>query len=162
MREPKPIRGARTPLFERLTDLDLTQHQEPRPCRVLEGAELRQSVRLEVSRLLNTRTPMLQDRNGAVIDYGIPDFSSMSASSAGDRERLADTIARKVSRFEPRLRQVRVTIERDETNPRAVIGTLEGVLVVESIHEPVSFPLLIHSRTGEVAVQEPAAPNHGS
>ena len=162
MREPKPIRGARTPLFERLTDLDRLQRQEPNPQRVLDSDELKRSVRDEVSRLLNTRCPVREDRNGAVIDYGLPDFSWMSAASETDRQQLAATISRKVAKFEPRLREVRVTLEPDQADPRSVIGILEGVLLVESIREPVLFPLLAHKQTGEVAVGEPSTRAYGS
>jgi type VI secretion system lysozyme-like protein len=155
-------------LFERLTDLDRAQTRECRPLRVLDRAELAASVRGEVSRLLNTRCASWEDGAGTVIDYGLPDFSWMSASSDDDRQRLAAMIAHKVACFEPRLREVRVTIRRDESNPRAVLGMLEGVLLVESIREPVSFPLLAYKQTGEVAVGEsslagkPSSPAYGS
>lgn len=162
MREPKPIRGARAPLFERLTDLNRTQTQEPRPQRVLDFVQLKRSVREEVSRLLNTRCATWEDRNGTVMDYGLPDFSWMNPSSETDRQLLAATIARKVASFEPRLKAVRVTIQRDETSPRAVLGTLEGVLQVESIREPVSFPLLAYKQTGEVKIGESSFAAYGS
>jgi len=149
-------------LFDRLTDLNRAQTQEPHPDRVLDSAALRRSVRREVSRLLNTRCTGWQDRNGTVIDYGLPDFSWMNPASETDRQTLAGTIARKISCFEPRLREVRVTIQRDETNPRAVLGILEGVLLVESIREPVSFPLLALKQSGEVTVGESSSPAYGS
>ena len=157
-KQPKPIAGARTPLFERLIDEQPHEPGEPNPYRVHGREELRESVRKEVATLLNTRCPAREDRNGSVIDYGVPDFSWMSAASGNDRQQLADTIARKVAAFEPRLRQIRVTLERDACDPRAVIGTLEGVLLVESIREPVSFPLLIHHKLGQTVVSsvEPA------
>jgi type VI secretion system lysozyme-like protein len=162
VREPKPISGARAPLFERLTDLNREEKQESRPQRVLDSGELRRSVRQEVSRLLNTRCATWEDRTGTVLDYGLPDFSWMSPASETDRQLLAATIARKVACFEPRLREVRVTIQRDETNPRTVLGMLEGVLLVESIREPVSFPLVAHKQSGEVAVGESSSAAYGS
>ena len=155
MREPKqprPIAGARTPLFERLADYQPYEPGEPNPLRVYNREQLRESVRGEVARLLNTRCAAREDRNGSVIDYGIPDFSWMSAASGDNRRQLADTIARKVADFEPRLRQVRVNLEPDQTDPGAVLGAIEAVLVVESIREPVSFPLVIHNKTGAADV----------
>lgn len=160
-KQPKPIAGARIPLFERLVDQDLQQASEPNPLRVHHREELRESVRREVARLLNTRCPVREDRNGSVIDYGLPDFSWMTAASGDDRRQLAETIARKVTAYEPRLRQVRVALERDPEDPRALIGTIEGVLVVETIQEPVSFPLLLHNKTGKARLA-PAAASHGS
>jgi len=86
----------------------------------------------------------------------------MSASSGTDRQLLAATIARKVTCFEPRLREVRVTIQQDETNPRAVLGISKACWLVESIREPVSFPLLAYKQSGEVAVGESSSPAYGS
>jgi type VI secretion system protein ImpF len=118
-------------------------------------AELRESIRRELGRLLNTRCAARNDRNGSVIDYGIPDFSWMSAASADDRLLLADTIARKVAMFEPRLREVRVKIEPDAADPRGVTGTIEAKLMLESIRESVSFPLAIRNKSGEILIAEP-------
>jgi type VI secretion system protein ImpF len=144
-------------LFERLTDYQPQEPAEASPLRVYSREELRESIRREVGRLLNTRCPVPEERNGTVIDYGIPDFSWMSAASGDHRQQLANTIAAKVAAFEPRLEQVRVHLERDSADPRAIIGTIEGVLVVESIREAVSFPLLIHNKNGvmDVAPSEP-------
>jgi type VI secretion system lysozyme-like protein len=162
--EPKWIKGARIPLFERLTDHRPLERTEATPLRVHNVEELRESVRLEVSRLLNTRCPVREDRNGTVIDYGLPDFSWMSAASGENRQQLADIIARKVAAFEPRLAQVRVTLARDATDPRALTGTIEALLVVESIREPVSFPLAFYTKTGaaEVALAPSGGPSHGN
>jgi type VI secretion system lysozyme-like protein len=124
-------------------------------------AALKESIRREIAHLLNTRCPVRQDRNGTVIDYGLPDFSWMSAASADDRQALALVITRKVNAFEPRLREVRVTIEPDAADPRAVVGTIQAMLVVESLREPVSFPVAIRNKTGEVLVNFDPHPGYG-
>jgi type VI secretion system protein ImpF len=160
-RQPKPIRGARTPLFERLLTTSRSDPAAPSPARVHNRTELKESVRREIARLLNTRCAARQDRNGSVIDYGIPDFSWMSAASGDDRQLLADTIARKVRAFEPRLQDVRVTIESDVTDRRAVIGFIEATLVVESIREPVSFPLAMRDKNGPVVISPEPYPGYG-
>jgi type VI secretion system protein ImpF len=133
----------------------------PAPLRVYNRRELKESVRKEMVRLLNTRCPVREDRNGSVIDYGIPDFSWMSAASADDRKLLADTIAKKVRAFEPRLQQVRVTIEPNSADPRVVVGTIEAMLLVESILEPVSFPLAIRDKSGTVVLPRETYPGYG-
>jgi type VI secretion system lysozyme-like protein len=160
-KQPKPIPGARTPLFERLVDY---QSHEPSQAdlRVQNRQQLRESVRRELYRLLNTRCPTRADRNGTVIDYGIPDFSWMSSSSGDDRQQLAEIIARKVAAFEPRLAHVRVMFDEEQTDPRAVEGTISAVLIVEAIREPVSFPLLIHNKSGVAELAAPASPHKPS
>jgi type VI secretion system lysozyme-like protein len=160
-KQPKPIPGARTPLFERLVDYQTHEPAQPN-LRVQNRQQLRESVRRELYRLLNTRCPSREDRNGTVIDYGIPDFSWMSASSGDDRRQLAEIIARKVAAFEPRLAQVRVMLDQRQTDPRAVEGTISAVLIVESIPEPVSFPLLIHNKAGVAELATPASPDKPS
>jgi len=111
--------------------------------------------------LLQSRRSTAEDRNGTVIDYGLPDITRLSAASGTDRELLGGMIAGKIAQFEPRLRQVVVSVERDPANPRGVLCTIEGVLVMETITEPVSFPLLIDSRTGEVKLQ-PSVADYGT
>jgi type VI secretion system lysozyme-like protein len=146
-KQPKPVRGARIPLFERLTDLHPNEATETVPLRIYTLDELADSVRREVARLLNTRS-LAKDRNGSVLDYGLPDFSWMSAASGDDRRLLADTIARKIAAFEPRLTQVRVTLERDPSDPRRLTGSIHAILFTETLREPVFFPLLMDAKTG--------------
>lgn len=155
-KQPKPIRGARAPLFERLEGPNWEGAGQGSAQHVYGVLALLESVRRELSKLLNTRCSR-EDRNATVIDYGIPDFSWMSASSGDDRLRLAQIIERKITAFEPRLDQVRVTLERDATDPRAAIGTIGAELVMESIREPVSFPLLILAKAGAIELAAPVA-----
>src|SRR4029077_11608679 len=90
MLEPKVRAGARILLFDRLVDTEPESQKEVRPLRILDKAGLKESVRRELGRLLNTRCPIplapLAERT--VINYGIPDFSSLSPHSMDDRNRL--------------------------------------------------------------------------
>jgi type VI secretion system lysozyme-like protein len=148
-------------LFERLGNDASNDPGKPPPVRVYGRVELRESIRRELVRLLNTRCTARRDRNGTVIDYGIPDFSWMSASSADDRQLLAETLARKIASFEPRLREVRVTIEPDASDVRCVVGSIEATLVVETIRESVSFPLAIRNKSGEAVLSADPYPGYG-
>jgi type VI secretion system lysozyme-like protein len=148
-------------LFERLSNGAINDPGGPPPARVYGRVELKESIRRELGRLLNTRCAARRDRNGTVIDYGIPDFSWMSASSADDRQLLAETLAQKIANFEPRLREVRVTIEPDASDVRRVIGSIEATLVVESIREAVSFPLAIRNKSGEAVLAADPFPGYG-
>lgn len=157
MRQPKTILGARAPLFDRLVDSDPASLQERSPHRVLNAAGLRASVARELARLLNTRCPASEDRNGTVIDYGIPSLSHFSASSDSDRDALATIMKRKIEAFEPRLRNVRVFLERNPGSPSGLTGVIEASLVTESLSEAVSFPLVLHGRDGEITVSDSMA-----
>src|SRR5262245_10797544 len=107
--EPKIIPGARAPLFDRLVDPSSRSAQGRPFATVLDRDALKESVRTELSRLLNTRSAIpvhsAQEPQTA-IDYGIPDFSSLSPSSTEDQNRIAQCVSRAIQTFEPRLKQV--------------------------------------------------------
>jgi len=98
----------------------------------------------------------LDSRGGemSVLDYGVPDFTALSALSGDDRVKLSAAVAQSISAFEPRLRDVRVTAEGLRSNDRALILRLDALLVVGDYAEPVSFPLLVRVGAGEVSVSE--------
>ena len=160
MRDPKPVEGGRALLFERLADSDpRSREEEAQPFRVLDVQALRESVRRELGRLLNTRRharsgPGAGEGEMTVLDYGIPDFSPLSASSGDDQNRLAAEVAAAVTAFEPRLSGVRVRVERLRAEDRALLLRIEGRLTVGRVAEPVSFPVLVRSKSGEALVDE--------
>lgn len=158
MREPKPIQGAKALLFERLVDEDPHTPGETQPFRIYGVAALRASVGRELMRLLNTRCPRLggvvNEADRTILDYGIPDFAHLTAGSDTDTQQLARTLERTIAIYEPRLRSVRVTVERSRMSQSAVVGSIEGLLVVGNVNEPVSFPLLLALKTGEVVLTE--------
>ena len=154
MLRPRNIEGAKAPLFDRLVDLDPKSQTESRPFRTLNRLELRESVLRELGWLLNTRCPipvhLLYDRERSIIDYGIPNFSHLVPQSGDDQKRLAWVLSRTIDAFEPRLSGVRVAVTPDPTNPMALQFQIEANLVVGAGTEPVSFPAVIHPKTGEV------------
>jgi type VI secretion system protein ImpF len=111
----------------------------------------------ELQSLLNTRLPISADPGDegsqSVVNYGLPDFSTLNAASPGDRTMLARLMERKIAAFEPRLQQVRVLLEMDPTSRRKLVGTLRGILLLGSISEPVSFPVSLGD--SGVAIQRP-------
>ena len=158
MREPKPITGARALLFERLVDLNPgSQDDGPRPFRVLNREQLKESVRRELQQLLNTRCSLplhqIAEEERTVINYGIPDFSSLSAEDADARDLISTVIGRTIAAYEPRLKQIRVTVEQLPDNRWALGLNVEALLVVDSFTEPVSFPVLLNNKNGAVEVQ---------
>ena len=59
-----------------------------------------------------------------------------------------------IASFEPRLQQARVTVEENTENERALWARIDAILVVESVKEPVSFPVLIQSMSGATKFHE--------
>jgi type VI secretion system protein ImpF len=182
MRQLKPIAGARVLLFDRLVDLHPEADEGQRPFRILDREQLKASVRRELGRLLNTRCSIPLDRLGeterSVVNYGIPDFSSLSAHNADDRALIGSIIAKTIAAFEPRLREVRVDVEpigdresaairqtqcehdifeMDESGPGSEGGLLvfiEALMAVDLFNEPVSFPVLLNSKNGAAEIHD--------
>jgi type VI secretion system protein ImpF len=157
-KDPKPVEGGRALLFERLVDDERDpQGVEPRPLRVHGVGELKESVRRELMQLLNTRCPvpshLLGSEERTVLDYGIPDFSSLSAHSGDDQRLIATIVASTITAFEPRLKDVRVVAERTQ-NAQSLRLQLGAMLVVGAYTEPVSFELHVHPKTGEIKAYE--------
>lgn len=148
----------RAPLFDRLTDLNPGAIGEPRPMRTLDRTGLRESVRRELGRLLNTRSSIPVDQLAerpelTVLEYGIPDLSAYSIGDDDHQRLLAGVVARAVTAFEPRLREVRVSVVRLEDEQRSLLLRIDAVLTADEVAEPVSFPALMGLKSGRAEVQ---------
>jgi type VI secretion system protein ImpF len=170
MSEPHITGGARALLFERLVDLEPDRKEEAQPFRVLTGQELWKSVSRELGQLLNSRCPvplqLLGEEERTVINYGIPDFTSLSPQSSVDRDLIANIIGQTIMAFEPRLRNVRVTVEPFDDDERSLQLVVEADLVTDQVVEisshthlgtsvePITFPMVLNRRTGIMELYE--------
>jgi len=157
MVDPKPIEGARALLFDRLVDVHL-DHEHEQPLRILNHNQLKASVRRELDRLLNTRCSIPLHRIGeeerSVVNYGIPDFSSLSPHSADDLALIASIVGQTIAAFEPRLRQVRVEVGPASGAESALWLNISARLVVGVFAEPVSFPLILNNKSGSAELHD--------
>jgi type VI secretion system lysozyme-like protein len=91
-------------LFDRLSDhAPFSVHETDT------GPDIHESVRAELSRLLNTRRhrdPYLRQAN--VLDYGLPDWTPVGRHNAEEQARLLRIIQSTIQQYEPRLKNVRV------------------------------------------------------
>ena len=144
---PRRGPGSRALLFDRLFDLDLRQVEEAQPRRVLRRGQVVDSIRRELLRLLNTRCAETVERLGdevrTVVNYGLPDFITLSPGSERDRQRLARLIADAIRAYEPRLRNPVVVASAEPGRPGVLAIGVDGMLVIDNLAEPVSFPLVI-------------------
>jgi len=79
----------------------------------------------------------------SMIRYGIPDLSSLSLLSPKDRERLRGEVQCAIERFEPRLTEVKVTLN--------VPDKAGAVLLERMLHFRVDAFLKIHPRRPPVS-----------
>ena len=175
MADPKLIVGARPLLFDRLIEHDpdeAGEEQSPqledgdeselpvrwkknhrqRPLQFLDQRELKNSVRRELERLLNTRCSIplhrLAEEERSVINYGIPDFSSLSRDNADDRALIGAIVGQTITAFEPRLRQVSVEVLPVSQMESSLQLNINAELRVGTFSEPVSFPVTLNSKSG--------------
>src|SRR5208282_6533427 len=77
---------------------------------------LKAALRRDLEWLLNTRRNPLAapesmvETSQSLFNYGLPDFSALSANAPKDRQKLLAELEHTISLFEPRLRNVRVVI----------------------------------------------------
>jgi type VI secretion system protein ImpF len=158
MTDPKPIAGARALLFDRLVDVPPYGDEREQPLRILNREQLKASVRRELERLLNTRCSIPLHRLGeeerSVVNYGIPDFSSLSPHNADDHALIASVVAQTIAAFEPRLRQVHVEVGPVSVTESALWLNISAHLVVDLFAEPISFPLTLNSKSGTAELHD--------
>ncbi|WP_321843975.1 type VI secretion system baseplate subunit TssE [Paraburkholderia bannensis] len=138
-----PAFVAPMPLFERLADdapFDAHERTDAMAARRLDAQGLRDSVRAELLRLLNTRRGRSMRETADVLHYGLPDWSALSAARAGDRSTLERDVAQAIRAFEPRLAAPRVTIEPDADAPWRLCLRIAGLLCgLDGAQQPARF-----------------------
>jgi type VI secretion system lysozyme-like protein len=151
MIEPKVRSGARVLLFDRLVDMEPQSQKEVRPLRIMDKQGLKNSIRRELGRLLNTRCPIplappAEERT--VINYGIPDFSALSPNNGDHCSKLESWIREAIVSYEPRLADVKVIVESPGPDERSLTARIEANLQLETIREPVAFSVVMKRDAG--------------
>ncbi|WKE64482.1 type VI secretion system baseplate subunit TssE [Gallaecimonas kandeliae] len=128
------------PLFDRLADDSPFQPAERPSAAALVHQALAESVRAELSRLLNTRRDTIPRRAElTVIDYGVADWTGLSSQRETDRRRFATSIVRAITAFEPRLQSPAVEVELLEPKRWALKIRISGHLWLHQERWPVAF-----------------------
>ncbi|HSS79152.1 MAG TPA: type VI secretion system baseplate subunit TssE [Thermoanaerobaculia bacterium] len=139
---------APVPLFDRLSD----PRDGAPPPRGLDRAGLRESLCRELARIFNTRCGLTVARYLAeeltVTEYGIPDLSAFSPANQGDHRRLEAVVTRAVQAFEPRLSEVRVTVEAESGRERALWLSIAAALDSGAFRELIEFPVAFDVKRG--------------
>ncbi len=152
-----PRNAAPMPLFDRLVGREEVPPPQGPPGRTLDREGLRESVRRELERMLNTRSsipaPLLEDRPLTAIEYGMPDFGTVSAANDDDQRRLIRWLLRAVEAFEPRLRSPRVDAVEVTAQGQGLVFSLAGELVAGAVREPIVFPVVIDQQGAEVSTR---------
>ncbi len=139
---------ARLSLLDRLLDERPGDTSEGTLRRTATAEELKAFVRRDLEWLLSTRRTLVRDRplrgERTVTEYGLPDFAPVSPGNQQALNKVAREVRRAIEAFEPRLHDVRVTVE-PALAPGRVTARVEALLVVGEVRRPVAFPFKIRT-----------------
>ncbi|MGB6745210.1 MAG: type VI secretion system baseplate subunit TssE [Terracidiphilus sp.] len=119
----------------------------------------RDALKRDLEWLMNTRQPPLPELAGypaakaSVINYGLPDISQLGLSNAADHRTLRLAIETCLRNFEPRLMDVRVTLEGSDTTDRRLRFHIEGNMKLDPAPEEISFDTVLELTSGEYKVK---------
>ncbi len=143
-------------VLDRLIDQDADQPN------ITLGYDLRHMidvVRRDLEDLLNTRLTnttipdeFVQSRN-SVLNYGLPDLSSLGGDTAERRAEIGLIIEQVIERFEPRLRNVHARIADGVGGAQTLRFQIHAELNVDPAPE-VGFETVLELMTGHASIQE--------
>lgn len=115
--------------------------------------QLRDTVARDLERLLNARSALLSTQSehaalgsqakASVMCFGVPDFAGRVLASSEDQRYIAVSLARAIETHEPRLQQVSVDFQQDDSSGRSLQFTIRATLVVRPARESVSFDAVL-------------------
>ena len=140
------IRGALAPLFDRLSSADAGVKSE----QLLTPDQLEYSIAQDLSRLLNTRSPLVCKEfvahTGTTLDYGMPDISALSSKSQSDLDFLQSVVTHAITCFEPRLKQIEVKAFASQKFAGGVVLIISGVVSIGLMLRQLNFELQLDQR----------------
>ncbi|HTA87336.1 MAG TPA: type VI secretion system baseplate subunit TssE [Silvibacterium sp.] len=119
----------------------------------------KEALKRDLEWLLNTRQPPIPElveyplAKASVINFGLPDITSLGLSSASDHGRLRKAIEVCLRNFEPRLMDVRVTLEGSDMTDRRLRFHIEGNMKLDPAPEEISFDTVLELSSGEYKVK---------
>lgn len=143
-------------VLDRLIDENPGISRDAPKLRVQAMRELRRSVRRDIEALLNTRqtildwTDDLDQIEHSMIDFGTPDFSSLSLTSADAREGFRALVEERIRKMEPRFKTVEVQLVANaDPFDRTLRFRIDAWIYVDPAPERVDFDSLLEpvSRT---------------
>lgn len=122
---------------------------------------IRESIRRDLENLFNTRYCCVSPPQGyrhlddSVLNYGLPDLSTINMTSFDSRTEFCRKIERAVLRFEPRIKTVKVKTEAALDNEDPTIRfRVEATLNVNPLQELIIFESALNPVNQTVNVSE--------
>ena len=164
MAELTPKERLQPSLLDRLTDEEPQKTQESRNQRVLSPSRLRESVRRDLSWLLNTtQLEATEDLSGypevarSTLNYGVPDLSGKTSTTV-DVPTLEKAIREAICEFEPRLLKdtvsIKVVLDDKKMSHNALSFVIEASLWSQPLPLRVFMKTRLDLETGDISVSE--------
>jgi type VI secretion system protein ImpF len=152
-------RTAQRSVIDRLIDTEPTNATDAPLTLAQSVREVKRALRRDLEWLLNTRRVVEQapeaypELRRSLYHYGLPDITSTASASTDARNWLRRQVEETIALFEPRLTQVRVTInDVDEPTRREVRFIVEAVLDMEPSPEQVVFDTVLEMSSATFAI----------
>lgn len=121
--------------------------------------QYKESVARDLEGLLNSRAAYSEDSlksfpncQKSLMTYGLRDFSTMSLANASDRAAICRSLEQSIARHEPRLHNVRVTLEANAHSVGGLHFSIHALLDLQPAREPISFDALLQPNTLQYSV----------
>ena len=116
--------------------------------------DMKDAVARDLEALLNTRAVLQEDFLSAypecadsIVSYGMQDFAELSLSSPSDRAYICQCIEKAIACHEPRLRNVKASLEMRHGAVNRLDFSITGVLVASASQESVNFDAVLQPST---------------
>ena len=154
------MKGFAPSLFDRLMNDSARSAANPVISR-LSIEELKDTVARDLEAMLNTRAVIPEDLlknfpecGKSIVAYGLNDFAGMSLASIDDRSAICRSLEGAIARHEPRLRNVRATLEIREGAINRLNFAISALLVVNAAREAVSFDAVLQPSTLQYSISK--------
>ncbi|SEG46348.1 type VI secretion system protein ImpF [Bryocella elongata] len=142
-----------TPVTQSLLDRLDTGFEAP-TSRAASIAVFKAGIRRDIEWLLNTRRTgedsleRCPQALNSVATYGLPDIAELGAGVVGPTQVL-ESIRSTLKVHEPRIRDPRITLIREDKLRRSFRFHVEGTVMIENSEEDISFDTLLDTVNGE-------------
>jgi type VI secretion system protein ImpF len=146
-------------VLDRLNDQEPERKLEPPLTRARSLRELKAALRRDLEWLLNSRRTIeeppasVKELERSLYNYGLPDVSSLYLRSSKDQEALLKAIKTAINLFEPRLLNIKVTLEPAADDTRLLHFTIEGFLRIDPAPEHIFFDTVLEPMSGQYQVK---------
>lgn len=121
--------------------------------------EMKDVVARDLESLLNTRSVISEEMlkrypecSKSIVTYGLNDFAGMSLASADDRHYICRSLEQTIARHEPRLRNVRASLELEDGSTNRLNFAIAALLVLEMAQEPVNFDAVLQASSLQYSI----------